>query len=279
VQWIKHFNTHTEDRVRGVYRLLIVDGHASHATPEFEQYCKDNKIISLCMPAHSSHLLQPLDVSCFAVLKKAYGNQVSQLIRCGIHHIDKEGFLTIYPQIRPIVFKESTIKSGFRATGLIPHDPERVLSHLTITKTPTPPGTSDGSVSTAWPGGTPQNIIELDRQSQHLHSLVQRSSQSPTNLAIDKLIKGCAMAMHSATILAKENIELRAANALRSRKSQQSNHYIAHGGALQAQQGQFLVEQRQNGSQIGNRSTSDASQIRGFRACGYCKVPGHNIRT
>jgi hypothetical protein len=279
VQWLKHFNAHTEHRVKGVYRLLIVDGHASHATPEFEQYCKDNKIISLCMPAHSSHLLQPLDVACFAVLKKAYGNQIMQWIRCGINHIDKEGFLAIYRRIRPDVFKESTIKSGFRATGLIPHDPGYVLSNLTVTKTPSPPGTSDGSISSAWPGGTPLNITQLDRQSQHLQLMLSRSSQSPTNQALRSLIKGCEMAMNSATILAKENIELRAANAHKSRKSQQSNHYIAHGGALQAQQGQFLVEQRQNGSQIGNRSTSDSSQIRGLRACGYCKVTGHNIRT
>jgi hypothetical protein len=231
------------------------------------------------MPAHSSHLLQPLDVACFAVLKKAYGDQIMQQIRCGINHIDKEGFLGIYRQIRPDVFKESTILSAFRATGLIPHNPSYVLSNLTVTKTPSPPGTSDGSISSPWPGGTPLNVSQLDRQSQHLKSLLQRSSNSPTNLAFKSLIKGCEMAMNSATILARENIELRAANAHKTRKAQQSNQYIAHGGVLQAQQGQFLVEQRQNGSQNGNGSRSDGSQIRGLRACGYCKIPGHNIRT
>jgi hypothetical protein len=278
VQWIKHFNSHTEDRAKGVYRLLIVDGHASHTTPEFESYCKANNIITLCMPAHSSHLLQPLDVSCFAVLKRAYGMAVSQWIRNGINHIDKEDFLAIYPQIRPNVFTESTIKSGFRATGLIPYDPERVLSHLTITKTPTPPGTSDGSASSAWPGVTPQNIGQLQKQDQHLRQLLQRPSQSPTN-AIDKLFKACETAMNSAAILAKENIELRAANARKTSKEQQSRHYISHGGALQAQQGQFLVEQLEIGRQEGNRSSLDGSQIRGSRACSYCKVAGHNIRT
>jgi hypothetical protein len=178
-----------------------------------------------------------------------------------------------------LVFKESTILSAFRATGLIPHNPSYVLSNLTVTKTPSPPGTSDGSISSPWPGGTPLNVSQLDRQSQHLKSLLQRSSNSPTNLAFKSLIKGCEMAMNSATILARENIELRAANAHKTRKAQQSNQYIAHGGVLQAQQGQFLVEQRQNGSQNGNGSRSDGSQIRGLRACGYCKIPGHNIRT
>jgi hypothetical protein len=56
-EWLKHFNRYTEPRTTGVYRLLILDGHGSHATPEFDQYCTENKIISLCMPAHTSHLL------------------------------------------------------------------------------------------------------------------------------------------------------------------------------------------------------------------------------
>jgi hypothetical protein len=42
----------------------------------FELYCQQNNIITLCMPSHSSHLLQPLDVGCFGPLKKAYGRQV-----------------------------------------------------------------------------------------------------------------------------------------------------------------------------------------------------------
>jgi hypothetical protein len=42
VEWIKHFNRHTESYTRGMYRLLILDGHDSHATPEFDQFCKDN---------------------------------------------------------------------------------------------------------------------------------------------------------------------------------------------------------------------------------------------
>jgi len=81
LEWIKHFNRHTESRTTGAYRLLILDGHSSHATPEFDQFCKDNKIITLCMPPHTSHLLQPLDVGCYSPLKVVYGHEVSELAR------------------------------------------------------------------------------------------------------------------------------------------------------------------------------------------------------
>lgn len=93
IEWIKHLNTHTESRTKATYRLLILDGHGSHATPGFDQYCRINNIVTLYMPAHTSHLLQPLDVSCFSPLKRAYGQKVQELVRQGTHHIDKEDFL------------------------------------------------------------------------------------------------------------------------------------------------------------------------------------------
>jgi len=43
-------------------RLLILDGHVSHINYKFLKYCEQNDIIVLCLAAHSTHLLQPLDV-------------------------------------------------------------------------------------------------------------------------------------------------------------------------------------------------------------------------
>ncbi|KJK85925.1 hypothetical protein H633G_10230 [Metarhizium anisopliae BRIP 53284] len=62
VEWIQHFEKHTKPRTQGAYRLLIMDGHESHHSTEFELFCKEHQIITLCMPSHSSHILQPLDV-------------------------------------------------------------------------------------------------------------------------------------------------------------------------------------------------------------------------
>jgi hypothetical protein len=128
LEWIKHFNRHTESRITGVYRLLILDGHGSHATPEFDQFCTENKIITLCMLAHTSHLLQPLDVGCFSPLEVIYGHEVTELACQGIFHVDKIDFLWIYTKIRSTVLSDQNIKAGFQATGLMPFSPERVLN-------------------------------------------------------------------------------------------------------------------------------------------------------
>ena len=88
------------------------------------------------MPPHTSHLLQPLDVSCFSPLKTAYGHKVAELARQGVFHVDKQEFLNIYQRVRLVVFSEQNIRSGFQATGLVPSCPDRVLSSLTVVQTP-----------------------------------------------------------------------------------------------------------------------------------------------
>jgi len=79
--WIKHFDEYTKARNTGCYRLLILDGHASHHSTDFELYCKNNKIIRVCMPADSSHILQPLEVRYLSPLKIAYCKHIEGLMR------------------------------------------------------------------------------------------------------------------------------------------------------------------------------------------------------
>ncbi|EWZ28455.1 hypothetical protein FOZG_17848 [Fusarium oxysporum Fo47] len=141
LEWLKHFDRFTTNRSTGPYRLLILDGHESHHSADFERYCKENKIITLCMPAHASHLLQPLDIGCFAVLKKAYGQEIEHLIRCSITHISKTEFFPAFYAAFKATFTESNIRGGFRGAGLAPLDPETVISKLDVQlRTPTPPG-------------------------------------------------------------------------------------------------------------------------------------------
>ncbi|RKL03347.1 hypothetical protein BFJ70_g17289 [Fusarium oxysporum] len=141
LKWLKHFNRSTTNRSTGLYRLLILDGHESHHSADFERYCKANKIITLCMPAHASHLLQPLDVGCFGPLKHAYGREIEHLIRCSITHISKTEFFSAFYAAFQATFTESNIKGGFKGAGLAPFNPENVISKLDVQlRTPTPPG-------------------------------------------------------------------------------------------------------------------------------------------
>jgi hypothetical protein len=107
LEWLKHFDRSTAKRLVSLYRLLVLDGHESHHSVDFERYCQDHKIITLCMPAHASHLLQPLDVGRFSVLKNAYGREIEHLIRCSITHISKTEFFPGFYAAFQATFTES----------------------------------------------------------------------------------------------------------------------------------------------------------------------------
>jgi hypothetical protein len=72
-------------------------------------------------------------------------------------------------------------------------------------------------------------------------------SRSPTVQAVNQLIKGCKMAIQSATIRVAENKKLRAANEKVKRKRQKKKSYIGKGGVLSAQ------EVREAQREVGNR--------------------------
>ncbi|KAJ3482685.1 hypothetical protein NLG97_g7505 [Lecanicillium saksenae] len=47
LEWIRHFDKYTKPRTTGGYRLLVLDGHESHHSTDFELYCKESNIITL----------------------------------------------------------------------------------------------------------------------------------------------------------------------------------------------------------------------------------------
>jgi hypothetical protein len=276
--WIQHFDKWTKSRVVGQYRLLILDGHGSHATPEFDSFCAENKIITLCMPSHTSHILQPLDVACFSPVKTAYGQLVQDLARKSIFHVDKADFLGMYQHARTAIHSGQNIASGFRATGLIPFNPERVLSALTVTKTPSPPTTSHSQQQFPWTSETPKNLDELAKQVQLVQDAFQRQSQSPTE-PLAKVVKGCQLAMSGAVLLAQENAELRSANEHLQRKKRQRRSHLQKGGVLQVQEARQLILEREGAAEKTAAQATQQGRQRAPRTCSCCGSQDHTART
>ena len=281
--WLKTvFEPYTAPRTKGVYRLLILDGHGSHTTPEFDLFCTEHKIITLCMPAHSSHLLQPLDVSCFATLKRVYGRQIQHLMRNGVNHIDKADFLTAYNIARTEAITPAIIRSGFKATGLVPLDPDCVLEKLNIRlRTPTPP---PATLLPQWHPKTPQHAEAVDLQAKSIQESLQRRMypnipSSPTESAFQQLIKGAKLAMHNAAILVEENRQLRAENARQKKKRAIRRSYIQLGGVLTVQQGIELVESAENLLREEEGQLCTQPQPRALPRCSICRAIEHNART
>jgi hypothetical protein len=97
-----------------------LDGHESHLNQDFKDYCLENKILTLCIPPHSSHILQPLDVVYFSPLKRKYSQRVRDLVRRRVFHINKEGFLPAFRDAFFDVFIEANYQKAFKALGVVP---------------------------------------------------------------------------------------------------------------------------------------------------------------
>jgi hypothetical protein len=122
LDWIQHFYKHTNARRKGVYRMIVFDGHESHLSTEFQKFCKDHGIITLYLPAHSSHLTQPLDVDCFSVLKCMYGKELEDFIKVNVDHITKIEFFIAFKTVYNNTMTKLNVLGGFRGIGLVPFD-------------------------------------------------------------------------------------------------------------------------------------------------------------
>ncbi|KAI1665637.1 DDE superfamily endonuclease [Pyrenophora tritici-repentis] len=141
LEWLTRvFDPQTKGIAKGKPRVLISDGFGSHETLEILEFCFANNIILCRLPSHTSHKLQPCDVSVFAPLKTAYRDQVERLNRGGVDTIGKEHFTYLYKPARDRAITKRNILAGWAATGLFPFHPERVLRDM-----PKPPAEHDNS--------------------------------------------------------------------------------------------------------------------------------------
>ena len=109
IDWIQHFEKYIKPQSISGYHLLILNGYKSYHSKEFEEYYKEYNIITLYIPTHLSHLLQPLNIGCFGLLKKAYSRQIEDIIQSYISHITKDDFFPAFYTIFNTAITESNI--------------------------------------------------------------------------------------------------------------------------------------------------------------------------
>lgn len=124
VDWLKHFQNFVKSSEENCV-LLIVDNHVSHCTLQAYNYCKENFIVLLTIPPHTSHRTQPLDVSFYSPLKNAYNNECDKYMRS--HPGQKITTYEIAELFNNAFGRVATPEkaiNGFRATGIFPINPD-----------------------------------------------------------------------------------------------------------------------------------------------------------
>ncbi|KJZ70330.1 hypothetical protein HIM_10298 [Hirsutella minnesotensis 3608] len=103
-----------------IYRLLVIDGFTGHTSLEFIHYCIKFDIILAIFPPHSTHFLQPLDVSVFQPLKQSQQRVLRRILAQGELKFSRTDFLASFHETFRDGFTAANIISGFEKTGIFP---------------------------------------------------------------------------------------------------------------------------------------------------------------
>lgn len=107
--------------------ILYADNHSSHLTMQLAKFCKEKQIELIGLYPNSTHIIQPLDVGLFHVLKEKYkAANDSWRIQNNIVDVKKYMFAGILKQALDSYDFTKCIVSGFRGCGLVPFDPDAV---------------------------------------------------------------------------------------------------------------------------------------------------------
>ncbi|OQE21113.1 hypothetical protein PENSTE_c012G09731 [Penicillium steckii] len=185
IDWLEFFHQNTKNRLpnkRKQPRLLIMDGHRSHLTLEFLELCDFYNIIPYVCPAHTTHLVQPLDGSPFRALKKkAYRTQNNKVTQWGGDARDAGVFFAEISAIREQALTPKTIRKAFADRGIWPYKPELIIDKLANEQSPTPElqiwtGSPPPQQASSIPSSPPNNSYAARRTSDKMANLLQNKA-------------------------------------------------------------------------------------------------------
>jgi hypothetical protein len=98
----------------------------------FIEYCFENKILLLVLLPHSTHRLQPLDVSLFSPLAWYYDSQLALFNHKnqGWTRFTKRNFFKLFWRAWSQAMSPENIASRWAKTGLYPFNPSIVLKQV-----------------------------------------------------------------------------------------------------------------------------------------------------
>ena len=107
--------------------LLIEDGHGSHISIELIELARANEVYLLCLPAHTTHILQPLDVGVFKSFKTFFSKVCHKyLTKHPGRVITADVIASLIVEVWPQSMTPLNIMGGFRKCGIYPLNPGAV---------------------------------------------------------------------------------------------------------------------------------------------------------
>ena len=146
--------------------------------------------------------------------------------------------------MRMAIFKQSSITSGWEKTGLIPYNPELVLTKLrrqtAVARPPTPPPL----LQPRQPPRTPDTPRSLKKCIDGVYHYIR---DMPQGRERNRLMHICKSARKNATLRALAEEDLHATQAAvraRTKRQKPDQRVVSKGGLISAKDGRLKISQR-----------------------------------
>ena len=117
--WFQNHFLHTAPKARPL--LLIMDGHSTHYNPTIIRKAMAENVIMFCLPPNTTHLTQPLDKTCFSVLKYYWSQGCHLYMR---HNPAKVVNRSVFSQLFGKAWSQAltigNVTASFTITGIHP---------------------------------------------------------------------------------------------------------------------------------------------------------------
>jgi len=118
--FLQHVNSMNANPSQHV--LLIYDGHAAHVSIDTIEWAKKHNVVLFVLPAHTSHLLQPLDVGVFGPFKNYYNSECASFFTKNMgQQIARYELCTLASRAYLKSMTPANIQSAFRKSGIFPY--------------------------------------------------------------------------------------------------------------------------------------------------------------
>lgn len=157
-QWFeKSFVLQAQARNKTGHKLLLIfNGHGFHITDKIIELVIKNNVELFCLPPHTTHKLQPLDVGVFGPLQKAWVQQCNDYLGRTGEGMQKHHVVQEYMQAQEKSFMENTILQAWKKCRIRELEGMKVFTEVDFA--PSLNTSTCGAVPNSFPNKFPSNF-------------------------------------------------------------------------------------------------------------------------
>jgi hypothetical protein len=182
--FLEHFIKHTDAGPNKPRKVLLMDSHTSHTTPEFVLRATEMNIHPYPFPSHLTHCMQPLDVGVFQPYKHWHKKAVQHAMRNLDVDYNIASFFRDLTEIRTNTFKKGTILGAFREAGMWPINSKEALKKMRVYALPERPPDPPEIPR------TPTRFMHSELKLQHWQTKISHLLSSPSAREWDSWARG-----------------------------------------------------------------------------------------